>query len=118
MSNVGNLARWWIRSIHYLDFVNKTSQITQERLYSEERKGGRASGIMKEVAGQQKIREKQRHQRKAANKSKPTSISLKRVRRTKDKHKVKQRALAIDLHFQVQNDPVPSTRLKSSMGIW
>jgi hypothetical protein len=50
--------------------MNGKSQITQERLYSEEKKRGRKDGIMKEVAGWQKTTEKQRQQRKAANNSK------------------------------------------------
>jgi hypothetical protein len=36
----------------------------KERLHSEERKGGRASGSMKEVAAQQKSKEHHMHQRK------------------------------------------------------
>jgi hypothetical protein len=35
--------------------MNEKSQIAQEKLYSEERKRRRASGITKEVAGWQKI---------------------------------------------------------------
>jgi hypothetical protein len=40
--------------------MNEKSQITQERLYSEQTKEGVASGIMKEVAGWQKSITKQR----------------------------------------------------------
>jgi hypothetical protein len=40
-------------------------RVTKEILYSEERKRGRALGIMKEVAGQQKSMEEQRDQRRA-----------------------------------------------------
>jgi hypothetical protein len=47
-------ARQWIRHTHHFDSMNEKSQITQERLYSEERKGGRTSGITKKMAGQQK----------------------------------------------------------------
>jgi hypothetical protein len=45
-------------SVHHFDSVNEKSQITQEILYSEERKRGRALGIPKEVAEQQKIMDK------------------------------------------------------------
>jgi hypothetical protein len=34
--------------------VNEKSQVTQERLYPEERKRGRASEITKEMGGQKK----------------------------------------------------------------
>jgi hypothetical protein len=44
--------------------MNEKSQVTQERLCSEERKGERTSGITKEVAKQQKSMEKQRQHRK------------------------------------------------------
>jgi hypothetical protein len=51
--------------------VNKKSQITQDRLYSEDR-NRKASGIMKEVAGQQTSMKKLRQWRKVANSSNPT----------------------------------------------
>jgi hypothetical protein len=41
--------------------VNEKSQVTQEKLCSEERKRGIISGIMKEVAGQQKSIEKKKY---------------------------------------------------------
>jgi hypothetical protein len=37
-------------SVHHFDSVNEKSQITQEILYSEERKRGRASRITKVLA--------------------------------------------------------------------
>jgi hypothetical protein len=49
-------ARWWIRSIYCFDSINKR-QVTQERLYSEQRKR-RALGTMEEVVGQQRSTEK------------------------------------------------------------
>jgi hypothetical protein len=39
--------------------MNEKSQVTWERLHSEERKKGRTPGITKEVAGQQKSTMKQ-----------------------------------------------------------
>jgi DNA-directed RNA polymerase delta subunit len=47
-------ARWQIRSIYYFDSIKEKSQGTQEILYSEKTKRRRASGITKEVEGQQK----------------------------------------------------------------
>jgi hypothetical protein len=46
-----------------LTLVNEKSQVTQDRLYSEERKKGSASRNMKAVTGQQKNIEKQRQQK-------------------------------------------------------
>jgi hypothetical protein len=43
--------------------MNEKSQVTQERLYFEERKRGRALGITKELTGQQKSIEKPKQQR-------------------------------------------------------
>jgi hypothetical protein len=44
--------------------VSEKSQITKERLYFEEKKGGSALGLMKEVAGHQKSKENYKHQKK------------------------------------------------------
>jgi hypothetical protein len=44
-------ARWQFGNIYHFDSVNEKSQ---ERLYYEQRNRGRASGIMKQVAGSRK----------------------------------------------------------------
>jgi hypothetical protein len=51
--------------------VNEKCQVTQKRLYSEEGKRRRTSGIISVVTGQHKSMEKQRPQRKVASSSKP-----------------------------------------------
>jgi hypothetical protein len=56
--------------------MSHKSQVTQERLYSEERKRGRILEIMKEMTGQKKSMEKLRQQRKSANSSKSISSPL------------------------------------------
>jgi hypothetical protein len=63
--------RWWIRRIHHFDSMNEKSQVTRERLYSEDRKRGKSMGITKEVSGEQKSMKKHKQQIKAANSSKP-----------------------------------------------
>jgi hypothetical protein len=69
----GGRARCQNGSVLYFFSVNEKSQVTKERVYSEERKRGRTLGITKEMLGQQKSTEKQRQQRKATNISKPHS---------------------------------------------
>jgi hypothetical protein len=40
-------------NVHHFDSINKKTQVTQERSYSEDRKRGKALAITKETAGQQ-----------------------------------------------------------------
>jgi hypothetical protein len=51
--------------------MNEKSQATQERLYSEKKKRGRALGIMKEAAAWQKTTEELSQQRKVSSSSQP-----------------------------------------------
>jgi hypothetical protein len=56
-------ARWRGEMVdweHPFDSANGKSHRNQERLSSEERRGGRALGVMKEVSRQQKSTENQR----------------------------------------------------------
>jgi hypothetical protein len=76
------------------------SQVTKERLYSEDRKRGRVPGIMKEVAGQLKSMEKQRKQKKAENSFKPhPQLPRSRRRSPRHNHKVSQMAPVTDWQF-------------------
>jgi hypothetical protein len=82
------------------DSVNGKVHVTKERLYSDERKRGRALGISKEVVGQQKSMERQKQQRKAENSSKPCLwIPRRRRRSQRYNHKVRQMALVTDWQF-------------------
>jgi hypothetical protein len=51
--------------------MNDKNEVTQERIYPEERKKRRASRITKEVVGYQKSMERPRQQRKTVDNAKP-----------------------------------------------